>query len=314
VRILVTRKIHEDAVALLRRHFEVDYIHENRPLDPAYLVGHLHEFDGVLSTVSERLDGPLLSRRDSRIKAISNMAAGLDNVDIATAVARGIRVFNTPEATIDSTADMTVAIALTLIRQVIPAQRFIAEDQWRAWDPMIFQGRTLSGMTWGICGMGRIGRAVAKRVAAFGVSIAYFDPQVDSSSIDGHFQAQSVTFGDLLQFSDVISIHTPLTPQTRGLFCEDAFRAMKRGAFLVNMARGPLVDSTALLGALKKGWITGAAMDVFDPEPLPGGHEIIGMDNVVITPHIGTSTQECRREMAMRAAENLVQFFQGEQQ
>lgn len=306
MRVLVTREIHPDAVKLLRSHFEVEYRQANEPLDPAWLAAALHQFDGVLSTVSEKFGAALMEQAGSRLRVISNMASGLDNIDTVKAAEMGIKVCNIPDTTIDATADMTIGIALTLIRQVIPAQRFIAAGQWRAWDPMIFQGRTLSELTWGIYGMGRIGQGVARRVAGFGCNLIYVDPVLAESELPPALGGRRVELPELLASADIISLHAPLTADTAGLFNASAFAAMKPSAFLVNMARGPLVNSDDLLAALKAGDIAGAALDVFDPEPLSGDHPILGLDNVVFTPHIGTSTLECRRDMAVRAAENLI--------
>jgi len=309
VRVLVARRVDPAAVALLRRSADVEYHDENQPLPRAYLLEHVHAFDAVLSTVTERFDAEVLRRGTPRLRAVSNMAAGLDNVDVACAAELGIRVFNAPESTVEATADHTLAVALALIRQVVPAGRFVRDGGWKGWDPYLFLGRTISGLTWGLYGFGRIGQAVARRAAAFGASISYYDRSVSITSLDGGVAVRRVGRDELLAGSDVLSVHVPLTAETTGCIGGAELRSMKPGAFLVNMARGKVVDSAALAEVLRQRRIAGAALDVFDPEPLGPPHEILEIDNVLLTPHIGTGTVECRREMAVQAARNLIDFF-----
>ncbi len=309
MKVLITRRIDAAAVAIIAGACDVEYVPENRPLPRTYLLERLRHFDGVLGTVSESFDAEVLNRSQPSLKAISNMAAGLDNIDLASAAALGIRVFNVPETTVDATADHTLALALALLRRVVPARQFILDGQWRAWDPELFLGRTISGLVWGICGFGRIGQAVARRAHGFGATIAYHDPQVAIQWLDGRIEARRVTLDALLSESDVLSIHVPLSDGTTRLVGRQQIAVMKPGAILVNMARGSVVDSAALAEALGTGRLAGAALDVFDPEPIAGNHAILGFDNLVMTPHIGTATVECRREMAVRAARNLVDYL-----
>jgi glyoxylate reductase len=310
MRALITRRVDPAAVELLRARAEVEYVAENRPLPRAYLLEHLREYDAVLATVSERFDAEVLRAGRPRLSIVSNMAAGLDNIDTVEAAALGVRVYNAPAPTVEATADMTLALALALVRRVVPAQRFILDGRWRGWDPEAFLGRTIRGLTWGVCGLGRIGQATACRVNAFGASIIYFDPEVTLSLLAARIPVQRVSLDELLARADILSIHVPLTPDTTHLIGSDQLAAMKRSAFLVNMARGPVVDSAALTSALKAGQIAGAALDVFDPEPLGAEHPILGLPNVLMTPHIGTGTFECRREMAVQAARNIIEHFE----
>lgn len=307
--VLITRKIDPAAVELLQQHFAVDYIDQNRPLARDYLVQNLSAYHAVLSTITERLDADLLRQARPNLQVISNMAAGLDNIDQDCAKQLGIRVFNIPEMTIESTADMTLAVALTLIRQVIPAQKYILNNEWKGWDPEIFLGRSLHSMVWGICGFGRIGQAVARRAHAFGSKIFYYDPDVDCEMLDGFIGVKRVSLQNLLEASDVLSLHVPLTAETQQLINAHRLSMMKNTAFFINMARGKVVNSDDLIQALRQQKIAGAALDVFDPEPITGMHEIHALNNVVLTPHIGTATVECRRDMAVHAAQNIVDYF-----
>jgi len=237
----------------------------------------------------------------------------LDNIDVSTARALGIEVRNTPDVVTECTADFTLAMALSLLRKIPQAHDYVRRDKWTAWDPEIFLGRTLCGLTWGIVGLGKIGLAVARRIIGFGCHIMYFDPYVTLTQLqDGQIELQKTGFRDLLKASDIISVHVPLTAETKYLMDGEALRAMKKTAFLINMARGQVVKSKDLVSALMKKRIAGAALDVFDPEPISGNHDILKFGNIIVTPHIGTATEECRREMAMAAAKNIVDFFKQE--
>jgi lactate dehydrogenase-like 2-hydroxyacid dehydrogenase len=313
MKVLITRKIHPEAVGLLRSRFDIDYQGQNVPLPRQYLIDHIGNYHGILSCVSERFDAGLLERAKLKLKIISNMAAGLDNIDVSTARALGIEVRNTPDVVTECTADFTLAMALSLLRKIPQAHDYVRRDKWTAWDPEIFLGRTLCGLTWGIVGLGKIGLAVARRIIGFGCHIMYFDPYVTLTQLqDGQIELQKTGFRDLLKASDIISVHVPLTAETKYLMDGEALRAMKKTAFLINMARGQVVKSKDLVSALMKKRIAGAALDVFDPEPISGNHDILKFGNIIVTPHIGTATEECRREMAMAAAKNIVDFFKQE--
>ena len=310
MKILVTRRISNNAIARLKSSFEVDYIAQNKPLDRSYLMAHLKDYDGVLCCVSERIDAGVMLGATPRLKAISNMAVGLDNIDLPRAKELGIRVFNTPGIVTDSTADMTVALGLSLIRDIANAFQYVKNSEWRGWDPEIFIGRTIQGLHWGIIGFGAIGQAVARRVHGFGARIIYYDPYKNIDLIGNGIPVAKVDLNKLLGTADIISLHVPLEEATTNLIGPRQFGEMKNKPVFINMARGKVVDTAALLEALERGRIAGAALDVFDPEPLDGGHEILKMKNVITTPHIGTATRECRELMALRAAENLIDFFE----
>jgi glyoxylate reductase len=303
MRILITRKIHSSAKKLLENAgYEVVSFEANEPLEQQYLINNIEKFDGILTCVSERIDREVMLNSKGRLKVISNMAVGLDNIDLESAQEFGIKVFNTPGVVTCPTADLTVSMAFTLLRKIIDADTFIRKGLWKAWDPEIFLGRNFSSLVWGIVGYGNIGKAVAKRLKGFEMEILYYDPVTDKSQGNAIF----TEIDELLKMSDVVSLHLPLTSETKNFFDISKFRLMRKDAILVNMARGGVVNSHDLLETLKQKAIGGVALDVFSPEPIPLGNEILSYNNVLLTPHIGTATFECRKEMAEFAAKNII--------
>jgi glyoxylate reductase len=309
-RIFITRKLPSIARELLAKQFEVVVHEENAPFPAASLGAVVRDFDGVLATVVDRFDSALLGQSRC-LKAISNYAVGLDNIDLDAARRHGVTVYNTPDVVTESTADLTFALLLALERQVGPAADFVKRDQWRSWDPWLFLGRSLSGKVMGICGLGRIGKAVARRAVGFGMKIVYHDPLPQCVTDPLLAEARAVGLEELLESCDYLSIHLPATNETLGMFNSQLLAKLKRGPVLINMARGTVVDTAALIMALEKGWVRGAALDVSDPEPLSAASPLCHMNNVIVTPHIGTATEDCRFAMAKVAAENLLRHFQG---
>jgi lactate dehydrogenase-like 2-hydroxyacid dehydrogenase len=224
----------------------------------------------------------------------------VDNVDVEAAAARGIPVGNTPDVLTDSTADLAIALMLAIGRRLAEGEAFVRAGEWRTWEPGLMLGRDLHGATVGIVGYGRIGRAVARRLEGFGCEV------LTTSGSGG------VPSEELLERSDFITLHCPLTPATRGLIDEDALRRMKPTAYLVNTARGPIVDTNALARALHAGELAGAALDVTDPEPLPGDHPLLDAPNLLVVPHIGSATHATRERMADMAVDNLLAGLAGE--
>lgn len=303
MRVLITRKINFSAKALLEKAgLEVISFDTNEPLDPKYLVENIDKFDAILTCVSEKIDRSLILKSRDHLKIISNMAVGLDNIDVVSANEFGIKVFNTPGVVTGPTADLTLSIAFALLRKVKEADIFVRKGLWKSWDPEIFVGRNFSSLVWGIVGYGNIGKAVAKRLSGFGMQILFYDPVQKKSD---HISV-STGIEELLTKSDVISLHLPLTEDTTNFFDLQKFQLMQKDAILINMARGGVVKSSDLLETLKQKGIAGAALDVFSPEPIPFGSDILSFDNVLLTPHIGTATVECRREMAEFAAKNII--------
>jgi lactate dehydrogenase-like 2-hydroxyacid dehydrogenase len=298
VRVFVTRQLPGDALDRLRTMCEVDVWPHDVPPTQSALVYHGREADGLLCLLTDRVDGALFDACP-RLRVISNMAVGVDNVDLAAAAARGIAVGNTPDVLTDATADLTMALLLAAARRLPEGMAAVQTGAWGPWRPSWLLGLELRLATLGIVGMGRIGRAVAERARAFGMEILDAGRPTESS------------FAAALATADVLSLHCPLTPQTHGLIDADALTTMKPGAILVNTARGGLVDQDALARALHVGRLGAAALDVTDPEPLPPNHPLLAAPNLIVLPHLGSATHAARERMAELAVANLAAGLAG---
>lgn len=259
----------------------------------------MREVERFLPQLTERVDAELLEAAP-RLRAVANYAVGYDNIDLAAATARGIPVGNTPGVLTEATADLAWALLMSAARRLPEAEDDARTGVW-GWEPDFLLGQDVHGATLGIVGMGRIGSAVAWRAAGFGMEVIH-------TSRDG----SGVPLEELLRRSDFVSLHAPLMPETRGLIGEPELRLMKENAVLVNTARGPLVDTDALVLALQEGWIAGAALDVTDPEPLPADHPLLACRGLAIAPHIGSATHGAREGMADLAVDNLLAALRGE--
>jgi glyoxylate reductase len=255
--------------------------------------------DGLLTMLSERVDAELLDAAGPQLKVVANHAVGYDNIDVAECAKRGVLVANTPDVLTETTADLAWALILAAIRRVAEADRFLRSEMPWTWGPRMMLGHDLYGKTLGIVGYGRIGQATARRAQGFGMHV-----------IHNSRRGNGVDFDTLVAESDVISIHAPLTPETKHLFNADAFRRMKPTAVLVNTARGPLVDEAALAQALKNQEIFAAGLDVFEREP-EVEKALLGLDNVTLLPHLGSATLETRAAMGLFAVENLLTGLEG---
>jgi phosphoglycerate dehydrogenase-like enzyme len=271
---------------------------------------HLAEAEGLFCLLTIPVQKALLDRMP-RLRVVSNMAAGVDNVDVAECTRRGIPVGNTPGALTDATADLTMALLLSAARQLPESARHAREGRWKTWSPGGWLGADLRDATLGIVGMGKIGRAVAERARGFGMRIVFCDPSAGADGRPPLPDATLLSFDQLLRMSDFVSLHCPLTPETRGLMDGPALGRMKPTAILINAARGPIVDTIALTRALAEGQIAAAALDVTDPEPLPSDHLLYKLPNCLIVPHIGSATHGTRRKMAEMACENLLAGLEG---
>lgn len=267
--------------------------------------------EGLYTLLTIPVNDELLSRAP-RLKVVSNMAVGFDNVDVAACTKRGIPVGNTPGVLTDGTADLTIAILLAAARRLYEANLDAREGRWKTWSPTGWLGKDLHGAVIGIIGMGKIGSAVAKRAAGFGMRIIFSDPNPHEEIVE-NFGADRVSFEDVLEISDFVSLHIPLTEQTHHLIDEAALKSMKPSSLIINTSRGPIIDTDALTNALENDWIAGAALDVTDPEPLPPDHILFQLPNCLIVPHIGSATWNTRRRMAERACENLLAGLEGKQ-
>jgi lactate dehydrogenase-like 2-hydroxyacid dehydrogenase len=284
------------------------------PADPPgfapQLFEQIGEVEGIFCLLTDKIDQPLLDAAP-RLRVVSNMAVGFDNVDVGACTRRGIPVGNTPGILTDATADLTMALLLSSARILPQASRDAREGLWRTWSPVGWLGADLRGATLGIVGMGKIGKAVTERSKGFGLRIIYTDDK-RLPDVEENFGAQYRHLDDLLGESDFVSLHCPLTAQTRGLMDAEKLHKMKRTAILINTSRGPVVVTDALVRALEDGWIAGAGLDVTDPEPLPPDHPLYKLPNCLIAPHIGSATHGARRRMAEMACENLLAGLAGE--
>jgi len=269
----------------------------------------LPEAEGLYTLLTIPI-GPDLLEKAPRLRVVSNMAVGVDNIDLQACTRRGIPVGHTPGVLTEGTADLAVTLLLAAARRLLEANRDARKGRWKTWSPTGWLGADLHGATLGIIGLGKIGSAVAQRARAFGVRLVYNDPN-RHPELERQLKAEYLPLDELLAVSDFVSLHTPLTEETRGLIAMEQLRSMKPSAILVNTSRGPVVDTQALVQALRTGWIAAAALDVTDPEPLPSEHALFSLDNCLITPHIGSATRNTRRRMAERAAENLIAGLQG---
>jgi lactate dehydrogenase-like 2-hydroxyacid dehydrogenase len=309
--VFVTRLIREAGLKAVREFCQAD-VWESEDAPPRQvLLERVRGVDGLLCLLSDRIDDELLDAAGPQLKVISNHAVGFDNIDLAAATRRGIPVGNTPGILTDATADFAFALLLAAGRRVVEAERFVRAGKWRSWGPSLLVGIDFNGATLGLIGYGRIGQAVARRAAGFGMRILYCDPN-PAPSVPG-VQATQVDLDTLLAESDFVSLHTPLTPETRGLMNAERLARMKPGAVLVNTARGAMVDQEALYRVLKSGHLFAAALDVTDPEPLPLDSPLLTLENCIVAPHIASAGTHTRDKLAVVAAENLFAGLKGEQ-
>jgi len=282
---------------------------ESGDLSPT-LRARLAEAEGLFTLLTVPVEEALL-RKAPRLRVVSNMAVGVDNVDLAACTRRGIPVGHTPGVLTAGTADLTLALLLAVARRLPQAAADARAGSWTTWRPAGWLGADLDGATLGIVGMGQIGSAVARRAAGFGVRLVYAS-RTPKPQIEAELGAERLSVPELLRQSDFVSLHVPLTDETQHMVDEEALAMMKPTAILINMARGPVVDTGALVRALREGQIRAAGLDVTDPEPLPAGHPLYSLPNCLVLPHIGSATHDTRRRMAEVAAANLLAGLAGE--
>ncbi|NPA92647.1 MAG: D-glycerate dehydrogenase [Chloroflexi bacterium] len=307
--VILTHPMPEDWIAPLKDEVRLVVGPANvAGVDPS-LRPYFAEVEGLLTWLTDRVDEALLAQMP-RLKVVSNLAVGVDNIDLEACSRRGIAVGHTPGVLTEAVADLTWALLLAVGRGIFTAAEDARRGRWGLWRPDAWLGTELHGATLGIMGMGQIGQAVARRGAAFGMRILYTS-RTAKPEAEAALGAQRVPWETLLRESDFLSLHVPLTPQTRGLVNAEALRQMKPSAYLINMARGPVVVTDDLVQALESGWIAGAGLDVTDPEPLPPEHPLYRLPNCLITPHIGSATHTTRRRMTELAIANLLAGLQG---
>jgi len=297
-------------LGLVKDFCDVDVWDGELPPSREELLKRVRGVDGLLSLLTDKIDAEVMDAAGPQLKVISNFAVGFDNIDVNAATARKIPVGNTPDVLTDSTADFAFALMLSAGRRILEGDRYVRAGKWQTWGPMLLLGTEMKGTTLGLVGFERIGKAMARRAVGFDMRVIYYDPS--ETRHDSDVKATPMDFEDLLEESDFISLHTPLTPDTHHLINAEALSKMKPNAILINTARGPVVDLDALYEALKSNRIFAAALDVTEPEPLPADHPLLTLENVVIVPHIASASKTARDKMAWLAAKNLILGLTGD--
>ena len=311
-RVFVARRVPAAGLDPIAAACEVDVWEDELPPPRDELLRRVAGCDGILTLLTDRVDDELLDAAGPDLKVVSNYAVGYDNIDVPACARRGIAVGNTPGALTETTADLAWALILAASRRVVEGDRYVRAGRWRTWGPLLLLGSDVHGSTLGIVGLGRIGQAVARRAAGFGMTVLYSSRSRVDEAIETELGATYVSLPELLERSDIVSLHVSLAPDTRGLIDAAALARMKPTAVLVNTARGPVVDPVALAAALRDGVIAAAALDVTDPEPIPADDPLLSLDNCVVVPHIASATGATRGRMAAMAAANLLAGVRGE--
>ncbi|MCL4508450.1 MAG: D-glycerate dehydrogenase [Chloroflexi bacterium] len=301
---VITRRIAPEAVHLLQQHASVWQWNASDPVPRAILLERIGEADALLALLTERVDDELLAAAP-RLRIVANMAVGYDNVDVAAARRRSVIVTNTPGVLTETSAEFALALIMAATRRLKEAMRWVERGHWTAWDPLLLLGIDLTGATLGLVGYGRIAAAVARRAHALGMRVLY---HARSRHIEDEERlgVEYAELPSLLALSDVVSLHVPLSRETYHLIGESELRLMKRSAFLVNTARGGVIDPDALVRALRESTIAGAALDVTEPEPLTADHPLVQLDNCLVVPHIASASIATRTRMATLAVENII--------
>jgi glyoxylate reductase len=311
-RVLVTRVIPDEGLGPIRDACDVDLWEDELPPPRDELLRRVDGIDGLLALLTDRVDDELLDAAGPGLRVVSNYAVGFDNVDVPACTRRGIPVGNTPGVLTETTADLAWTLLMAAARRIPEADRYVREGRWRTWGPMTLLGPDVYGATLGIVGFGRIGQAVARRAAGFGMRVRYHDVQRLPDEVEAATGASYVPLDELLATADFVSLHVNLTDDTRHLIDARALASMRPTAVLVNTSRGPVVDTVALTDALRDGTIFAAALDVTDPEPLPADHPLVTMDRCIVVPHIASASPATRGRMASMAAANLLAGLRGE--
>ena len=307
MKVCVTRAIPDRGLALLREaNIELNIWPNELPPKPDELRELVSECDGILSLLSDKIDAHIMDSAGPQLKVISNFAVGYNNIDVKEARRRGIKVGNTPDVLTEATADLAFALLISSARRLGEAQKYVKDGAWQTWRPLGHIGQDLKGKTLGIFGMGRIGAALAQRcVGGWGMKVIYCS-RTQKPECESRLNVQRVDFKTLLKTSDFISVHAPLTPETKHIFNRKAFNLMKDHAVFVNTARGGLHHQTDLYEALESGQIFAAGLDVTDPEPMSANEPLLSLPNCIVLPHIGSGTISSREAMSEIAAENII--------
>jgi len=303
-KVLVTRRVPKECLALLKDHFDVEHYNQETAIPRKRLLRSVKNKDGLLCMLTDKIDPELLAAAP-RLRAVSTFSVGYDHVNIPACKARGVAVANTPGVLTESTADFTWALLMAASRRVVEGDSYMRGGKYKGWDPLMILGTDVFGKTLGVIGFGRIGQAVAKRAGGFSMRVLYYDTRRASPEAEKALNAKFVPLDKILRESDFVSVHTVLDKNTRHLLNGRAFGLMKKSAYLINAARGPIVDEKALVRALKSDKIRGAGLDVYEWEPkmAPG---LASCKNAVLAPHLASASLETRTKMGIMAASGLI--------
>ena len=309
-KVLVTRKVFEETLTLLSKHCDVESNQRDVPFTPTQLVKRLQGKGGAIALLTDIFDDRVLAQSPD-LKIVCNLAVGFNNIDLKACTRRGIMVTNTPGVLDDTTADFTWCLLMATARRVVEADKFLRAGKWKGWAFTYFMGHDVHRKTLGIVGLGRIGKGVARRAKGFDMRVIYHDPTRVDETTERELGVMYVDKRTLLRESDFVSLHVPLLPETTHFISHGEFALMKRTAILINASRGPVLDEKALIKALKEGKIAGAGLDVYEKEPKVE-RGLIGLKNVVLAPHIASSSFETRVKMATMAANNCIAGLTGQ--
>ena len=313
-KIFVTRKIPQQGLDILTEMFEVSVWSSEYPPSIEEIIEDAKDCEGLITLLSDPIEAGVIGQLPN-LKVIAQYAVGYDTIDVKEATRRGIIVTNTPGVLTETTADLAWSLIMSATRRIVEADRFVRGGNWNvAWGPELLLGSDIHGATLGIVGMGRIGRAVAKRAQGFNMRILFHSRSHNEeiAALEKLVGAKSTSLNTLLRESDVVSIHVPLTSETHHMIGEEELRMMRRGSILVNTSRGQVVDQDALYSALSSGHLGGAGLDVFREEPIPKDSPLLGLSNVVLVPHIGSASNKTRTTMSTMCAENIITALNGE--
>lgn len=312
MRVFVTRHLPGPALEEIRRAgFELEVWPEFLPPPREVLLERVRGICGLIPTVDDTVDAAVMDAAGPGLRVIANYAVGVNNIDLNAARTRGIRVTNTPGVNTEATADLAFSLLCAVARRIVEGVDYVRRGEWKTWHPQLLLGTELYGATLGIVGFGAIGQAMARRAGGFSMRVLYHSrtPKPEAAALGAEYRGLEA----LLAESDFVSIHTPLTPETYRLMNAARLGRMKPGAILVNTARGPIVDTPALLEALSSGHLGGVGLDVTDPEPLPKEHPLLFFPNVVVTPHLGSADRRTRERMTEVAVSNLLAVLSGQE-
>jgi len=309
-KVYVTRRIAQKALDMIAQATEMEVWEEEQPPPREVVLSQVRDVEGLLPLLTDRIDGQVMDAAP-KLRVISNYAVGCDNIDVSAATQRGIAVGNTPGVLTDTTADLAFTLLMATARRIPEGTRYVREGRWKTWGPQLLLGQDIHHATLGLVGLGRIGSGMARRARGFEMRVLYYDV-CRRQDLEEDLGIAYVDLDTLLAESDFISLHTPLTPDTRHLIDSREFGLMKETAILINSSRGPIVEPKALYQALSTGRIAGVGLDVTDPEPIPPDDPLLSLENAVIVPHIGSASVATRTKMAVMAAQNLIAGLRGE--